>query len=308
VSMLQMCGNADGAVSGKAAKTLREFAEMISGIGEKRKNQSVLKTVEDVLELSGIKQAMLRDETGDGHMRLLNIEELLRSVADFEKNAAEQLTLEAFLERNALVSDVDTVGDNEEAAMLMTMHSAKGLEFPVVFIVGLQEGLLPHQMSLNEGDVEEERRLCYVGMTRAQKRLYLTWSALRYVRGAGGFHHVPGERSRFLEEIPGQSIEEAQVRRPRQNAYGQTAQPAKKSAFAYGKARVSASSFKPDISKKAQHTPDAFDTGAVVEHPKFGQGTITKVNGSGDEKIAVVNFDTAGEKKMFVAFAPLKIR
>ena len=106
-------------------------------------------------------------------MRVLNVEEFLRSVSDFEREAGEGASLEAFLERNALISDVDAVGEEDGKIMLMTLHSAKGLEFPVVFIVGMQEGLLPHQISLMEGDVEEERRLCYVGMT-ARRGGYLT--------------------------------------------------------------------------------------------------------------------------------------
>lgn len=306
ISLLEACRSAADFLPAKAAKTLHDFVRMIDEIREKKTGQSVLKTVEDVLHMSGMKEAMFADKTGEGRMRLLNIEELLASVADFEKNTVELQTLEAFLERNALVSDVDTVGDNEESIMLMTLHSAKGLEFPVVFIVGLQEGLLPHQMSLVDGNVEEERRLCYVGMTRAEKRLYLTWSKLRFVRSHGGFTYMQSQRSRFLDEVPPGCIEPAEVKRQR-NAFAATASAAAKPSFSYGKRGVSAPSFRPDVSKKAQHTPDAFETGTVVEHPKFGKGTITSTNGAGEEKIAVVNFDTVGEKKMFVAFAPLKI-
>ena len=304
LSLLAMSGDAQGAVPAKPANTLGEFAQIIGQIGQKRHSQSVLKTVEEVLERSGMKAALLRDETGEGRMRLLNVEEFLVSVADFERNKQQQ-TLEAFLERNALVSDVDAVGDNEEAIMLMTLHSAKGLEFPVVFIVGMSEGLLPHQMSLTDGDIEEERRLCYVGMTRAQKRLYLTWSELRYVRSHGGFMNVLCKRSRFLDEVPEQCIEQAEVTKPRRGF--EPSKTVSQSPFSYGKTKISAPSFRPDISKKAQHAPDEFETGSVVTHPKFGRGTIASVNGQGDERIAVVDFDTAGEKKMFVAFAPLKI-
>ncbi len=307
ISMLKASALADNFLPKKAADTLTEFVNMINGIRERMDKQTVLKTVEDILEKSGMRQALARDKTEQGKMRLLNMEEFLKSVADFEKNA-ELKTLESFLERNALISDIDTVGDQDDAIMLMTLHSAKGLEFPIVFIVGMQEGLMPHQMSLNEGDIEEERRLCYVGMTRAQKRLYLTWSAVRFVRTSGGFSYLSSERSRFLDEIPKDCIEQAEVIRPKSIfAVSNRNQSQNQSAFSLSKGKISAPSFRPDLSKKAEHAPHAFDVGGVVEHPKFGKGKILSTNGQGEEKIAVVNFEGVGEKKMFVAFAPLKI-
>ena len=227
----------------------------------------------------------------------------LRSAADFEKNAPLP-TLESFLERNALISDMDTIGDEDDAIMLMTLHSAKGLEFPVVFIAGVQEGLLPHQNSIVEGSVEEERRLCYVGMTRAKKRLYLTWSAMRLIRMSGGFSEVPGVRSRFLGEIPDACMELAEVRRPgsRPAPAGRDFSPR---PFASVITRTPSAAVKEK--NKPAHAPGVFTTGIVVEHPKFGKGKIIATNGEGAEKIAVVDFDKMGEKKMFVAFAPLKI-
>ncbi len=212
-------------------------------------------------------------------------------------------TLEAFLERSALISDMDTADEDEGKIALMTLHNAKGLEFPIVFIAGLEEGLLPHQFSLAEGNVEEERRLCYVGMTRAKKRLYLTWSRARFIHTAGGFQRVAGKRSRFLDEIPPGCIEPAAVKR---NTAFSSQEPASQSphTFAVGKVTMAATA---PVAKKAQHTPEAFIKGVTVAHPKFGNGTVISTNGEGEEKIAVVRFDTAGEKKMFVAFAPLKI-
>jgi len=305
VSMLTLSSDADSHFPKKAATTLSAFANIIEDIRAERPSKTALQTVEDIIERSGMREAMLADQTAEGKMRCYNLEEFIKSVADWQENAPEPQTLEAFLERNALVSDVDTLGENEDAIMLMTLHSAKGLEFPIVFIVGLQEGLLPHQMSLNDGDVEEERRLCYVGMTRAQKRLYLTWSTLRFVRASGGFTYMSSQRSRFLDEIPSDCLDLAQVRKPKRGF-----EPMSKSqnAFSFGKNKVSAPSFTPDLSKKASHAPGAFSKGAVVEHPKFGNGKILSTNGTGDEKIAVVSFDTFGEKKMFVAFAPLIIK
>jgi DNA helicase-2/ATP-dependent DNA helicase PcrA len=302
VSMLAACRSAEAVLPGKAAVSLKGFAAMIDGIRADMASRTVLETVERVMRESGLQQAFASDTSPEGRMRALNVEEFLTEVADFDRKADDGATLDAFLERNALISDIDTVGEADEAIMLMTLHSAKGLEFPVVFIVGMQEGLLPHQMSLSEGNVEEERRLCYVGMTRAKSRLYLTWSTLRSVRTPQGFSYMHSERSRFLDEIPEGCIEPAEVTRPKV-VYSAPA----KSAFSLTGSRVSAPSFKPDMKSKAQHTPDAFEVGQAVVHPKFGPGIIVSTNGSGEEKIAVVNFDAAGEKKMFVAFAPLKI-
>ena len=303
ISMLEACNAAESILPKRAATTLKSFANTIGELRVGMASQTVLETVESVLMKSGMRAALFADDTAEGKMRKLNVEEFLTAVADFEEKAAEPQTLEAFLERNALISDVDSVGDQEDTIMLMTMHSAKGLEFPIVFIVGMQEGLLPHQMSLAEGNVEEERRLCYVGMTRAMNRLYLTWSELRSVRTPEGFSYMHSDRSRFLEEIPKGCIEDAEVARPK-TVYSTP----KKNAFSLSGSHRSAPSFKPDLTSKAQHKPDAFVAGKTVEHPKFGSGKILSTNGDGDEKIAVVAFDDAGEKKMFVAFAPLKIR
>lgn len=303
--MLKACYELDGVLSKKAQEALRGFSDMLERIREKMDSQTVLETVEQVFETSGLRSFMLAETTAEGRMRLLNIEEFFKSVADFMRDAPPPHTLEAFLERSALISDVDAVGQEDGNITLMTLHSAKGLEFPIVFVVGLEEGLLPHQFSLVEGNVEEERRLCYVGMTRAQKRLYLTWSQTRFVHKQGGFERVPSKRSRFLEEIPEGCIEAAGVKR-HASAFS-SHEPVSQSPYSFAQGSMGMRNTAQSITKNAQHAPDAFATGKIVSHPKFGQGTIVSTNGEGDEKIAVVRFDTAGEKKMFVAFAPLKL-
>ncbi len=304
-SLYDLCHDIGNLLPKKTAEALNGFVRILDDIRSRMAGQTVLETVELLFEASGLREAMQTDTTPEGRMRLLNIEEFFKSVSDFEKDTPAPHSLEGFLERSALISDVDAVGEEEDKIMLMTLHSAKGLEFPIVFIVGIQEGLLPHQMSLSDGNDEEERRLCYVGMTRAKKRLYLTWSATRYVRMGASFERVPGKRSRFLEEIPKGCIEPAGVKRQPDVYFSH--EPVSQSPYSFAQGRVGMTSAGPDLSKKAQHAPDAFVSGVVVSHPKFGQGTIVSTNGAGDEKIAVVRFDTAGEKKMFVAFAPLKI-
>jgi len=158
-------------------------------------------------------------------------------------------------------------------------------------------------MSMDDGGIEEERRLCYVGMTRAKKRLYLSWSATRGVRMGDRFDYFPAQRSRFLGEIPDGCLEQAAVKR--QTPYhAPQQQPASRGGFGMARGGVFTP---PPQPKKQAHQPGAFDAGTVVEHPKFGRGVVLSTNGEGDETIAVVKFDTAGEKKMFVSFAPLKI-
>ncbi len=303
ISLIQSCLDSDGILTKKAKESLQSFAKMLADIRAKMHNQTVLDTIEQVFKASGLSEYMLGDTTPEGRMRLLNIEEFFKSAADFMRDTPPPHSLEAFLERNALMSEADTVGLEEGQITLTTLHSAKGLEFPVVFIVGLEEGLLPHNLSLMDGNIEEERRLCYVGMTRTKKRLYLTWSRTRYTRTAGGFERVASRRSRFLDEVPPQCIEPAGVKR-HTNSYV-SHEPISQSAHSFAHGQIGMPVAR--VLKKAQHAPAAFCAGKIVSHPKFGQGKIISTNGEGEEKIAVVRFDSAGEKKMFVAFAPLKI-
>lgn len=296
------CAEAEEVLPRKTAAALKGFADMISEAAEHAGQRTVLQTAQRLFEASGLQSAMLSDDSAEGRLRLLNTEEFFRGIAEFEQQTPGPHTLEEFLERNALISDIDAVGDDESAVILTTLHGAKGLEFPVVFIAGLMEGLLPHQMSMDDGGIEEERRLCYVGMTRAKKRLYLTWSSVRGVRMGDHFDYFPAQRSRFLGEVPEGCLEQAAVKRA--PAY-QAPKPLSKNAFSPNRGGVFTPPPKPE--RKAQHAPDAYQTGTIVEHPKFGKGVITSTNGDGEEKIAVVRFDTEGEKKMFVAFAPLKI-
>jgi DNA helicase-2/ATP-dependent DNA helicase PcrA len=163
LSLLSACAGAEEILPKKTAAVLKGFADMILDAAGHAGDRTVLQTAEKLFEDSGLRAAMIADDTAEGVMRLLNAEEFFRSIAEFEEQTPGPHTLEEFLERNALISDIDAVGDDESAVVLTTLHGAKGLEFPVVFIAGLMEGVLPHQMSLNDGNDEEERRLCYVG-------------------------------------------------------------------------------------------------------------------------------------------------
>ncbi|MDH4308271.1 MAG: DUF3553 domain-containing protein, partial [Acidimicrobiia bacterium] len=185
--------------------------------------------------------------------------------------------LEIFLEQAALVSDTDELDDGVGAVTLMTLHTAKGLEYPVVFLVGMEDGVFPHMRSLGEpAEMEEERRLAYVGITRAQDRLFLTSAWSRTLWGATNYNPA----SRFFKEIPAHLLETS-AKRTRKIASEQFAGPS--------------------------HTvdPDAINPGDRVRHDKWGMGTVREVSGSGDKAQAVVNFDREGKKTLLLAWAPL---
>ena len=162
---------------------------------------SVADAVSHVLTLSGLEARLKKEREDGGEDRLANVEELVTAAKRYEEDA-EAPTLEDFLQRIALTSDQDAIDESAGVVLLMTLHAAKGLEFPIVFIVGLEEGMLPHERSLQDGDVEEERRLLFVGITRAMKRLYISHARQRLLRGA----LLPRASSRFLLELPDEAV------------------------------------------------------------------------------------------------------
>jgi DNA helicase-2/ATP-dependent DNA helicase PcrA len=181
-----------------AKKAIKEFVSLLRKLSKKRKNKSLSKWVREVLEESGYIRALREERTPDALSRLENVEEFIQVVEEFEETSP-QGNLESFLERVSLLTDIDLYDEKEDAVTLITLHNAKGLEFPVVFMVGMEEGVFPHIKSMTDSqEIEEERRLCYVGITRAKERLYLTYAWTRHLWG-GRQYSVP---SRFLEEIP----------------------------------------------------------------------------------------------------------
>ena len=244
--------------------------------------------MERVLEASGYSAALAREDTQESQDRLENLAELLSAAADYEaREEAPDLT--GFLDRAALISDADQIRD-DAPVVLMTLHSAKGLEFPSVFLVGLEEGLMPHSRSLASRDaLEEERRLCYVGMTRAMERLHLTWAASRQVFGQRRL----SEPSRFLDEIPREDLEvtgdwrRPEAHRPRKGApeWAPTHPPAP-----------------PAPAGGADMRP-----GVRVRHPLFGVGTVLRRDGEGDELKLTVAFAGVGAKKLVARYAGLEL-
>ena len=283
----------EAALPSRALVPLRQFKETVEALrGEASPEGGLARglrgLMERVLELSGYGAALAREDSQESQDRLENLAELLAAAVDYEARE-EAPTLAGFLDRAALVSETDRLRD-DVPVLLMTLHAAKGLEFESVFLVGLEEGLLPHSRSLSGEDaLEEERRLCYVGMTRAMERLHLSWARSRQVFG----QRRVAEPSRFLAEIPEDVLERSGglFRLPprRGEAPPRWAPPAGAATLAPG---ASAEPLRP---------------GARVRHPLFGVGTVLRREGDGDDLKVTVSFPGVGAKKLVVRFAGLEV-
>jgi DNA helicase-2/ATP-dependent DNA helicase PcrA len=279
----------EGTLPARTLGPLREFRELVerlreeagvtgtSAVGAPRLGLRTL--MERVLALSGYGAALAREDTQESQDRLENLAELLGAAADYEARD-EAPSLAGFLDRAALLSETDRLRD-DVPVLLMTLHAAKGLEFESVFLVGLEEGLLPHSRSLSdEPALEEERRLCYVGMTRAMERLHLSWARSRQVFG----QRRVTEPSRFLAEIPEDGLDRQGELLRRSPRPGVALRPAAPAAPA-----------------------DAMRPGVRVRHPLFGVGTVLRREGDGDGLKVTVSFPGVGAKKLVARFAGLEL-
>ncbi|MFH1259867.1 MAG: UvrD-helicase domain-containing protein [Elusimicrobiota bacterium] len=263
----------------KAVKALINFRQMINSFGSAKTELTVKEVTKLILETTGYKRRLEEEKSADSQDRLQNIDELISAMTEFEERS-EDKSLLAFLEQIALVSSIDTWEESKDYVTLMTLHLAKGLEFPVVFITGLEEGLFPHgESNYSPADLEEERRLCYVGMTRAKEKLYLTSTASRRLYGQIRWN-LP---SRFIAEA-GISTEES---RGENSGEGLRFDPARKESV-------------------EQNAEDSFKIGQRVEHEKFGQGKIIDSSGCGDDLKVVVMFSNGQWKKLLVKYANLR--
>ncbi len=287
VSLWQAAQNAllSGKFSPRAAGGMRQFLALIEAMAEQTSELTLADRVAKTIEQSGLADMQQKDRDRErGAARLENLSELVNAARGFVLDAAESegmSELDAFLSQTSLDAG-DAQGEAwEDCVQLMTLHASKGLEFPHVFLVGLEEGLFPHQMSLDEpGRLEEERRLCYVGITRAEKVLTLTCSESRRLHGRQTFT-VP---SRFLSELPRALIEEI---RPRAN------QPYQAYAAPKG------------LPSRSESTDSGFSVGQAVRHTKFGEGIIIDHEGSGATTRVLVNFGVEGSKWLILSFANL---
>jgi DNA helicase-2/ATP-dependent DNA helicase PcrA len=267
-------------VSGKQRRALGEFAALIARLSNERAGAQLPAFIDLVLDASGYRAALEQERSPEAQARLENLEELIAAAEDHERTQPDP-SLESFLDGVALVSDVDEMPEEARGVTLMTLHSAKGLEFPRVFLTGLEEGVFPHMRSLDTPEeVEEERRLCYVGITRAKERLTLSWALHRRLHGYG-----VGEPSRFLREMPEEHLTMVNARR--------TEPTFQEAAVAYT-------------------TPSAVDddwplkVGAHVRHARFGEGLVVGVEREGDDVMVTVRFASVGRKRLSMQYAHLE--
>ncbi|MDI3522860.1 MAG: ATP-dependent helicase UvrD/PcrA [Bacillota bacterium] len=286
-------------VQKKAAAALVEFGRTMRELADLALHAPLTDLVAAVLDRTGYLAALRAERTPEAQSREENLNEFLNVAKSFMATN-EDASLPAFLATISLFTDQDNYDTGAEAVTLMTLHSAKGLEFPVVFLVGLEEGLFPHSRSLErESELEEERRLCYVGLTRAKKRLYLSYAQERYLYG----NVTLTTPSRFIAEIPDHLVR--RVRRPGE----EEAAPAPGGARP-GRERRTA---RPAAAPAAVEKEEGFARGAAgwrpgdrVEHKKFGAGTVVRCRGEGEDAIITVAFPGAGVKDLAVRYAPLK--
>ncbi len=278
----------------KATQALANFVAMMDGLISERDLIKPSEFVKHVLERSGYLTDLATEDTLEAKMRAENLKELVNSVVDYEKGN-EKPTLEGYLDQVSLVADVDKLEDKKNCVTLMTMHNAKGLEFPIVFITGMEEGLFPHNNSMEEDDdVQEERRLCYVGMTRAMDILYLTGAACRTVYGSPQWR-AP---SRFLSEIPKDMVQ----------VTGKAASIVATQGGLYEVKDVKKKEFDelkdPDWDDEPAVTP--YHLGDTVKHKKFGKGMVIGVLGSGEDLKVTVSFPNHGKKQLLAKIANLE--
>jgi DNA helicase-2/ATP-dependent DNA helicase PcrA len=272
-------GGVGGALGAKAGGAIRGFQALIERLTVETRPLALYEQVDQVLKASGLIEHYRREKAERGEVRVENLEELVSAARGFTPEGSELPPLEAFLAHAALESGEGQADEWEDCVQMMTLHSAKGLEFPVVFLAGMEEGLFPHQRSFSDLEgLEEERRLAYVGMTRAMRQLYLSYAEQRRLHGVDSY----GQVSRFVREIPENLIEEV---RPRV----QVSRP-----LAVGRFR----------SEEAE--AGGVRLGARVRHGKFGEGVVLNVEGAGLQARVQVSFERQGTKWLMVQYANLE--
>ena len=285
---------------GRSAAKIRPFVDFVQKFRSQLEYLSVTELLNKVIEETGYVEELKAEDTEESRARIENIDELISKVVSYEQDA-EEPSLDGFLSEVALIADIDSVEESDNRVLLMTLHSAKGLEFPNVYLAGMEDGIFPSYMTITEGDaseLEEERRLCYVGITRAMKELTLTAAQQRMIRGETQYSKV----SRFIREIPRELVELGRETAPKKtvempqagSSYARMRQVYRKEIFAPKKFEV----------KKAEALD--YGVGDTVRHIKFGTGTVTAIVEGGKDYEVTVDFDRVGTKKMFASFAKLK--
>ena len=331
VSMYEVIKSADQYGLNRVFMNSREFINCIEELRAKKDEMLISELIKETLNKTGYTKALENENTIEAENRLENLDEFLTVAIEFEEESAEN-KLSDFLEGITLSSDIDDMEESDEAVTLMTLHSAKGLEFPVVFLVGMEEGIFPGYKSISEPkELEEERRLCYVGITRAKENLFLTCSKQRTIFGSTSCNQV----SRFLREIPEELLDgydENLGEKQENNVFGDS-----KYNWTYGSkdngniksykiekqesAMASASNsngfmfrtaenFLNSLGKKSKESQvdlSQYKTGIKIFHKKFGEGIISNVEPEGDDLKVDIQFNKVGHKRLMAKFANLEI-
>ena len=291
---------------GRSLSKIDGFVTFIQMLKSKADVMTVEEILQEVIDSTGYVAELEAEDTEESRARIENIDELISKTVAYQEAMEEQnqsATLSGFLEEVALVADIDTVDPDQDYVLLMTLHSAKGLEFPKVFMVGMEDGIFPSHMTISYGDdgeMEEERRLCYVGISRAMKDLTLTCAQQRMIRGETQYNRV----SRFVREIPRELVDlghTIQEKKPKVEELIPT--PAKYSKM---KEILQGRNYKPREFKVTKANSLDYEVGDTVRHIKFGVGIVKEIVEGGRDYEVTVEFDKVGVKKMFASFAKLK--
>ena len=316
---------------GRSTTKLDSFAALIEYFKTLAEEMNITDLLQEVIEKTGYIESLENEDKEEAKTRKENIDELISKAATYEESCQdkdEKATLSGFLEEVALVADIDSLDEDQEYVVLMTLHSAKGLEFPRVYLAGMEDGLFPGYMSINAGDreeLEEERRLCYVGITRAEQELTLTSARRRMVHGETQYNPM----SRFVKEIPRELLDTGnkkftqETEMPaQQNTYARAREAFRAQAFAgalggmtpaknqgTGKP-LTGSQALASLQKGSQLAAGGngslgYEVGDRVRHVKFGEGTVTDIKEGGRDHEVTIEFDSVGTRKMFAKFAKL---
>ena len=279
---------ADGVASPRAAGALKGFLELIDDIASGFDDIALHEQIESALERSGLLEYYRQEKVDRAQTRIENLQELVVAAGQFTFDGEDrepQDPLTAFLSHAALESGEEQAAEGADLVSLMTLHSAKGLEFPCIFVCGMEEGLFPHSRSSDDpGKLEEERRLCYVGMTRAKRKLCMSYAESRRLYGGSDRYSTP---SRFLRELPPERIEEVRLR-------GTVSRPG-----------LRVSSRRRATAEPMHDDSNGLRLGQRVQHPKFGEGVVLMYEGQGTHARVQVNFEAAGSKWLVVGYANL---
>lgn len=307
---------------GRAAAKINGFVNLIQVFRTKAEYMSLAELYDEVLEDTGYLKELQAEQTDEATTRIENLDELRNKIVAYEEET-EQPSLNELLEQIALVADVDNMDDSDNKVILMTLHSAKGLEFPYVYLCGMEDGLFPSYMTIANDDpmeIEEERRLCYVGITRAMKKLTLSYAMCRMIHGQTQYNKI----SRFVKEIPpqliGGSLPRERFPRKAEDDLPWNTGSASNGISGFGGSRMGTGvgnrgirqSHKFDVSAFAKKGGDMkktapdYEVGDTVKHIKFGTGVVQAIKDGGKDYEVTVDFPKYGPKKMFAGFAKLK--